>query len=380
MPPGRGMPWLGAYGLLPGREGAWRPLGRPPAAGRGAGAGAGAGRGAGVAPDRGASGCRTSGWGASDAVLDAVSSCSGAGAGAGAGTASAAAGRGAGAGAAVVVEAGLGAAGPAGLEAGADAGAGAGAGASAGKASRRRRTTGASTVEEADFTNSPSSLSLASTVLLSTPSSLASSWTRNFATNSPVSVRSGTGTDHQMCWQLIAGYSSGAHQLPTLFLGHGLHGPVCVAAISWPATSSSENRPRRARSHARRRRAFSRQSLLGCSHAPRPGIAARVSTTTRSPRATRRTRFDLESRSWHPTQVRTGGTGAASSVASRPPLRRTGIPGLLRVVAHTVLLLGGVRVDVDAPPGEAGREASVLALLADRERQLVVGHHHPGSP
>lgn len=346
MPPGRGMPWLGAYGLLPGREGAWRPLGRPPAAGRGAGAGAGAGRGAGVAPDRG--------------------------------TASAAAGRGAGAGAAVVVEAGLGAAGPAGLEAGADAGAGAGA--SAGKASRRRRTTGASTVEEADFTNSPSSLSLASTVLLSTPSSLASSWTRNFATNSPVSVRSGTGTDHQMCWQLIAGYSSGAHQLPTLFLGHGLHGPVCVAAISWPATSSSENRPRRARSHARRRRAFSRQSLLGCSHAPRPGIAARVSTTTRSPRATRRTRFDLESRSWHPTQVRTGGTGAASSVASRPPLRRTGIPGLLRVVAHTVLLLGGVRVDVDAPPGEAGRKASVLALLADRERQLVVGHHHPGSP
>src|SRR5690606_28353899 len=46
----------------------------------------------------------------------------------------------------------------------------------------RRRTTGASTVEEADLTNSPSSLSLARTVLLSTPSSLASSWTRSFAT------------------------------------------------------------------------------------------------------------------------------------------------------------------------------------------------------
>jgi hypothetical protein len=46
------------------------------------------------------------------------------------------------------------------------------------KASRIRRATGASTVEEADFTNSPCSLSLASTVLLSTPNSLASSCTR----------------------------------------------------------------------------------------------------------------------------------------------------------------------------------------------------------
>src|SRR4051794_7469522 len=45
-------------------------------------------------------------------------------------------------------------------------------------ASRSRRATGASTVEEADFTNSPCSLSLASTVLLSTPNSLASSCTR----------------------------------------------------------------------------------------------------------------------------------------------------------------------------------------------------------
>src|SRR5699024_7181723 len=45
-----------------------------------------------------------------------------------------------------------------------------------GKASRNRRCTGASTVDEADLTNSPSSFSFARTVLLSTPSSLASSW------------------------------------------------------------------------------------------------------------------------------------------------------------------------------------------------------------
>src|SRR5690606_11612012 len=45
-------------------------------------------------------------------------------------------------------------------------------------ASRNRRATGASTVDDADFTNSPCSFSLASTSLLVTPSSFASSCTR----------------------------------------------------------------------------------------------------------------------------------------------------------------------------------------------------------
>ena len=49
------------------------------------------------------------------------------------------------------------------------------AGAAAGKASRSLRTTGASMVDEAERTNSPISWSLATTTLLSTPSSLASS-------------------------------------------------------------------------------------------------------------------------------------------------------------------------------------------------------------
>ena len=48
----------------------------------------------------------------------------------------------------------------------------------AGNAPRRRRATGASTVDDADFTNSPCSFSLASTSLLVTPSSFASSCTR----------------------------------------------------------------------------------------------------------------------------------------------------------------------------------------------------------
>jgi hypothetical protein len=54
-------------------------------------------------------------------------------------------------------------------------------------ASRKRRATGASTVDDADFTNSPCSLSRASTSLLVTPSSLANSCTRALpATTSPV--------------------------------------------------------------------------------------------------------------------------------------------------------------------------------------------------
>src|SRR5262245_7830173 len=46
------------------------------------------------------------------------------------------------------------------------------------KTSRSRRATGASTVLDADFTYSPISVSFARTILLSTPSSLASSCTR----------------------------------------------------------------------------------------------------------------------------------------------------------------------------------------------------------
>jgi hypothetical protein len=55
------------------------------------------------------------------------------------------------------------------------------------KDSRSRRATGASTVEDADLTNSPCSLSRARTSLLLTPSSLANSCTRALpATTSPV--------------------------------------------------------------------------------------------------------------------------------------------------------------------------------------------------
>jgi len=79
----------------------------------------------------------------------------------------------------------------AGVDAGADgAAAGAGAPADATNALRSRRATGASTVLDADFTNSPISFSLARTVLLSTPSSFASSCTRALPATALLTPRS----------------------------------------------------------------------------------------------------------------------------------------------------------------------------------------------
>ena len=170
-PPGRGAPGRGAWGRGIARStGCAEENGLLPTRGvRGAGLGPGvAGRGPGVGPGReGAAAGADSATGATTAA--------GASGSAGAGT---------------------GSAGAAGLGAGAFSGAGAFAAAflagaplpsalalsPAGFApprdSRSRRATGASTVEDADLTNSPCSLSRASTSLLVTPSSLANSCTR----------------------------------------------------------------------------------------------------------------------------------------------------------------------------------------------------------
>jgi hypothetical protein len=181
-PPGRGAPGRGAP---PGRGAGGRGIGRstgcaeekgllPTRGVRAAGFGA-AGRGPGVGPGR------------AGASVGPACGCSGASA-AGAGGAG-----GVGAGGA----AGLGAAGLAGAGAASLTGALAlpaplpavfsGAGLPPPNDSRSRRATGASTVDDADLTNSPCSLSRASTSLLVTPSSLANSCTRALpATTSPV--------------------------------------------------------------------------------------------------------------------------------------------------------------------------------------------------
>ncbi len=174
-------------GLLPTRGGRGRPGLGAAGPGRGPGVGAAGRAGAGAAAAAGAAGAGAAGVGAAGAA--------GAGGAGGAATGIGAAGLGAGAwGGAVAAGAsatGAGLGGATGLLAG-RAGAGRAAGLSAAlpppNASRRRRATGASTVDDADLTNSPCSLNRARTSLLLTPSSLANSCTRALpgaATTSP---------------------------------------------------------------------------------------------------------------------------------------------------------------------------------------------------
>jgi hypothetical protein len=174
-PPGRGAPGRGAGGRGIGRStGCAEEKGLLPTRGvRAAGFGA-AGRGPGVGPGR------------AGASVEPACGCSAAGAGGAGGSGAVAAGAAglgaagfAGAGAASLTEALVP---PAPLPA-----AFSGAGLPPPNDSRSRRATGASTVDDADLTNSPCSLSRASTSLLVTPSSLANSCTRALpATTSPV--------------------------------------------------------------------------------------------------------------------------------------------------------------------------------------------------
>ena len=180
-PPGRGPPGRG--GIPPG---AGRAPGGAPGAGRGIGRSTGCAEENGLLPTRGWRGSAGlgaagpgSGPGSATGLAGADATSTGA-----AGTAGATGATGAGA-------AGFatgGAAGVAAALAGAVffTGAASGAAFAPPNASRRRRATGASTVEDADLTNSPCSLSRARTSLLVTPSSLANSCTRALpATTSP---------------------------------------------------------------------------------------------------------------------------------------------------------------------------------------------------
>ena len=186
-PPGRGPPGRG--GIPPG---AGRAPGATPGWGRGIARSTGCAEENGLFPTRGGRG--PAGFGAAGPGRGPASAMGLAGAGAtstGAGGAGGATGA-TGAGAAGFAAGGAsGAVGVAAALTGADFFAGAFAGAaSAGfappNASRSRRATGASTVDDADLTNSPCSLSRARTSLLVTPSSFANSCTRALpATTSP---------------------------------------------------------------------------------------------------------------------------------------------------------------------------------------------------
>jgi hypothetical protein len=83
----------------------------------------------------------------------------------------------------------------------------------ASRAPRNRRATGASTVLEADLTNSPISLSLARTVLLSTPSSFASSCTRALPGTALLTSRSCERTRNDLTRALEACSFQGLHRV-----------------------------------------------------------------------------------------------------------------------------------------------------------------------
>src|SRR3954452_22678410 len=161
----------------------------------------------------------------------------------------------------------------------------------------------------------------------------------------------------------------------------------------------------KARLNPRPARARSKQPRSGWSHAPRPGSLRSGSGTTSPSTLAKRRSSDCRVTARQPTQV-LWGSGFSDDVGvlalqrlvrleaavARPGQRgvraaapvgedRTAAPAelfLLAVAAGLLLLLGelGLGADVDAPAGEAGGEAGVLALAPDRQRELVVGDDH----
>ena len=242
---GRSTGWAEENGLLPTRGG----RGPPGLGAAGPGRGPGASTGAGVAT--GGTGATTGAAGAAGAAGTGAVGLATAGAGGAVATAPASAAAWTGAGfAAAFAGAFCGALAPP-------------------KDSRNRRATGASTVDDADLTNSPCSLRRARTSLLVTPSSLANSCTRALpATTSPSLEATAVGGP-RLGFSYDA-WSSGLHGVLMFFATCSLPGgraPKC----SITAAGSGVPAMRNARPKARRRSAAERQRSSGCSQAPRPG-------------------------------------------------------------------------------------------------------------
>lgn len=188
------------------------------------------------------------------------------------------------------------------------------------KASVSLRTTGASMVEDAERTNSPSSWSLAMTTLLSTPNSLASSYTRTLATSLLLGPGvSGPSLLHGRTHRVLIECSSQSRptsnsrgtRAARRFRATPSYGVACsatfVCSTYWRnAFVSSAPGARNALVNARRRTAWSRQTGAGCTYAPRPGSVPRGSGTHASLIATMRSSSVLAARFRHPTQVRSG--------------------------------------------------------------------------
>src|SRR6266567_4702120 len=166
--------------------------------------------------------------------------------------------------------------------------------------------------------------------------------------------------------------------------------PMTGLPVTASPTHSPTQAPRRALGIARRRLARAKQSKLGCRYAPRPGLCAAGSATISPPTATTRSKSDLAARLPHPTHVRITDPGMAGNedrMAALPSSlqgRRVGGTwhwvGQCRTDSSTRLACLIVRLDIDAPVGQPGRQPDVLAFFADGQRELVVGHDHLGDP
>ncbi len=254
-PAGRAPPGRGARS--PGPPGRGARSGRPPSRWPAGPGRAPPGRGPGVTPGLGADGAGADGgaWnsgcaGAAGAGLGAAGPGFGPGRGAGDGAGPALAGLGVGAAAGLAGAAGRAWAPGVGAPGFAGAALRGAAGFAAGlpalppgpcKASVSLRTTGASMVEDAERTNSPSSWSLAMTTLLSTPNSLASSYTRTLATS--LLLGPGCPPDRRYFMGVLIAYSSSAHRnldlLPTREV------PDCTDTRAWdiPAEAGPNSSP-----------------------------------------------------------------------------------------------------------------------------------------
>lgn len=192
------------------------------------------------------------------------------------------------------------------------------------RASVNLRTTGASMVEDAERTNSPSSWSLAMTTLLSTPNSLASSYTRTLATSLLLGPGvSGPSLLHGRTHRVLIECSSQSRPTSNSRGTRAARGSArrflrccrlnqCAQQLSVCSTywrnafTSSAPGARSALVNTRRRTAWSRQTSAGCTYAPRPGSVPRGSGTHASLITTIRSRSVLAARCLHPTQVRSG--------------------------------------------------------------------------
>lgn len=192
-------------------------------------------------------------------------------------------------------------------------------------------------VEEAERTNSPSSCSLVTASLEVIPSSFASSCTRTLATfllsrSAPSQARTvyfllrasaAIAAERPIAERnkvvIVAHSSLGTHRVSISFLtrfqvGRFVAAATGVSTAFVPAvirrsTAAVSVVPGRARPNARRLIASARHVSLKCSHAPRPAIRRRSSTTTAVeplPSATSRSNSDRGPFFRHPMQVRCG--------------------------------------------------------------------------